>query len=393
MASVAVPTTQDDSTQSVYVASQWKLVWWRFRRHRLAIIGTVIVGILYLVALFPEFLATHDPHERNAKKLYLSPTPVRIFDGWLPRPYVNGLKSERNPDTLALDFEIDYEKKYRVQYFVRGYEYKMLGLITTDWHLMGLDTDDDLAAFHMLGTDRMGRDLWSRLMLATRISMSVGLLGVLISLFLGILLGGLSGYYSGWMDVLIQRLIEFLRSIPTIPLWIALAAAVPRDWSVVKVYFAITVLISFIGWTTLAREVRGRFLVLREDDFVVAARVYGSSPLRTIFRHMVPNFISHIIATTTLAIPTMIIAETSLSFLGLGLKQPVISWGVLLFEAQQIRAVASAPWLLVPGLFVLLSVLAFNFMGDGLRGRGRPILGTRLKTRIRAAYCRLTKHS
>lgn len=371
MANVSLPIQREDSDQ-LYVAPQWKLVWWRFRRHRLAMAGLAIVLALYIVSLFPEFLATHDPHERNAKKLYLSPTPVHIFDGWLPRPFVYGLKSSRNPETLALEFETDTEKKYRIQYFIQGYEYKLLGLYTTNMHLMGLKTDDDLAAFHILGTDRMGRDLWSRLMLATRISMSVGLLGVIISLLLGILLGGVSGYYSGFVDVVIQRLIEFLRSIPTIPLWIALAAAVPRDWSVVKVYFAITVLISFIGWTTLAREVRGRFLVLREDDFVVAALIYGSSPLRTIFRHMVPNFISHIIATTTLAVPTMIIAETSLSFLGLGLRQPVISWGVLLFEAQNIRAVSSAPWLLIPGAFVLLSVLAFNFMGDGLRDAADP---------------------
>ena len=202
--------------------------------------------------------------------------------------------------------------------------------------------------------------------------MSVGLLGVAISLFLGVLLGGLSGYYGGWIDVLIQRLIEFLRSIPTIPLWIALAASVPRDWSVVKVYFAITVLISFIGWTGLAREVRGRFLVIREEDYVVAAVVYGSNAIRNIFVHMVPNFLSHIIMTTTLAVPSMILAETSLSFLGLGLRQPVISWGVLLSEAQNLRAVASAPWLLIPGGFVLVTVLAFNFMGDGLRDAADP---------------------
>ncbi len=372
MASASVPVERADGAQSAYAASQWKLVWWRFRRHKLAMAGLAVVIALYVVSLFPEFLAIADPHERNAKKLYLSPTPVQILDGWLPMPFVYGLKSERNPETLALEFEPDTSKKYRIQWITRGYEYKLFGFFTTDWHLMGLDTEDDLAAFHILGTDRMGRDLWSRLMLATRISMSVGLLGVIISLFLGILLGGLSGYYSGAVDVTIQRMIEFLRSIPTIPLWIALAAAVPRDWSVVKVYFAITVLISFIGWTTLAREVRGRFLVLREDDFVIAARIYGSGAMRTIFRHMVPNFISHIIATTTLAVPTMIIAETSLSFLGLGLRQPVISWGVLLFEAQNIRAVSSAPWLLVPGAFVLLSVLAFNFMGDGLRDAADP---------------------
>lgn len=371
-AAASAPASRDDGRQSLYAASQWKLVWWRFRRHKLAIAGLTVVLALYLVSLFPEFLAVDDPHQRNAKKLYLSPTPVQIFDGWTPRPFVYGLKSARNPETLALEFERDESKKYPIHWFVRGYEYKTLGLFATNWHLMGLKTDDELAAFHILGTDRMGRDLWSRLMLATRISMSVGLLGVAISLFLGILLGGVSGYYSGFVDVAIQRIIEFLRSIPTIPLWIALAAAVPRDWSVVRVYFAITVLISFIGWTTLAREVRGRFLVLREDDFVVAARIYGSGPLRTIFRHMVPNFISHIIATTTLAVPTMIIAETSLSFLGLGLRQPVISWGVLLFEAQNIRAVSSAPWLLAPGALVLISVLAFNFMGDGLRDAADP---------------------
>jgi peptide/nickel transport system permease protein len=214
--------------------------------------------------------------------------------------------------------------------------------------------------------------MWSRLMMGTRISMSIGLVGVAVSLVLGMLMGGISGYRGGMTDIAIQRLIEFLRSIPTIPLWMTLAAAVPRDWSVVKVYFAITVIISIIGWTTLAREVRGRFLALREEDFVVAARLYGSSQLRVIFRHMMPSFMSHIIATTTLAIPGMIIAETSLSFLGLGLRQPIISYGVLLFEAQNLKSVALAPWLLIPGAFVIVVVLAFNFLGDGLRNAADP---------------------
>ena len=363
---------QAEEQASYYMASQWKLMWWRFRRHKLAIIGTSVVLLLYLVSLFPEFLAIYEPHERNKKKLYLPPTAVHFFDGWAPKPHVYGLKSSRDPRTLALVFEKDETKKYYLKFFAKGYEWEFFWLFKTQRHLVGIDTLDDTAAFHILGTDRMGRDLWSRLMLATRISMSVGLLGVAISLFLGILLGGLSGYYGGWIDVFIQRLIEFLRSIPTIPLWIALAAAVPRDWSVVKVYFAITVLISFIGWTGLAREVRGRFLVIREEDYVVAAVVYGSKAIRNIFVHMVPNFLSHIIMTTTLAVPSMILAETSLSFLGLGLRQPVISWGVLLSEAQNIRAVASAPWLLIPGAFVLVTVLAFNFMGDGLRDAADP---------------------
>ena len=241
-------------------------------------------------------------------------------------------------------------------------------------HLMGVDKPDDgkPMPLYPLGTDRMGRDMFSRLMYATRISMSIGLVGVVISLVLGVLFGGISGYRGGLVDAAIQRLIEFLRSIPTIPLWLALAAAVPQDWSMIRVYFAITVIISLIGWTTLAREVRGRFLAMREEDFVVAARLYGSGQMRIIFRHMLPSFMSHIIATTSLAVPAIIIAETSLSFLGLGLRQPAISWGVLLFEAQKLQAVAAAPWLLVPGVFILVAVLSLNFLGDGLRDAADP---------------------
>ena len=239
---------------------------------------------------------------------------------------------------------------------------------------MGVDKPDDgePMPFYPLGTDRMGRDMFSRLMYATRISMSIGLVGVGISVFLGVLLGGISGYQGGLIDGAIQRFIEFLKSIPTIPLWLTLSAAVPRDWSMIRVYFAIIVILSLIGWTGLAREVRGRFLAMREEDFVVAARLYGSSQLRIIFRHMLPSFMSHIIATTTLRVPGIIIAETSLSFLGLGLRQPAISWGVLLNEAQKIQAVASAPWLLVPGAFIVVAVLALNFMGDGLRDAADP---------------------
>ena len=362
----------DAKGSAVYVAPQWKLIWWRFRRHHLAVGGTIVVVLFGLIALFPEFLATEDPYERHVEKLYLPPTFPQLFDGWRFSPHVYGVISSRNPKTLAIEFETDETKRYPVKVFVRGFSYKLLWLFETDVHLLGVNTDDELVAFHLLGTDRMGRDMWSRLMIATRISMSVGLVGVVLSLFLGVLLGGLSGFYGSWVDVVIQRVIEFLRSIPTIPLWIALAAAVPRDWSIVKVYFAITILLSLIGWTILAREIRGRFLALREEEFVIAARLYGTGPLRTIFRQLVPNFISHIIATTTLAIPSIIIAETALSFLGLGLRQPVISWGVLLSEAQNIRAVATAPWLLIPGGFVLVTVLAYNFMGDGMRDAADP---------------------
>ena len=239
---------------------------------------------------------------------------------------------------------------------------------------MGLNVDEskEPMPIYLLGTDRMGRDMFSRLMIATRISMSIGLVGVALNVFLGVLLGGISGYRGGVADLLIQRLIEFLRAMPTIPLWLALAASVPSSWSQIQLFFAITIIISLIGWTRLAREVRGRFLAMREEDFVVAARLYGSSQLRIIFRHMLPSFASHIIATTTLAVPAIIIAETALSFLGIGLRQPTISWGVLLFEAQNLQAVANAPWLLLPGLFVLIAVLGFNFMGDGLRDAADP---------------------
>ncbi len=369
----AIPAAQVSTEERIYVASQWKLVWMRFRRHRLALFSVAIIAAFYLVVLFPEFLAIHDPLKVDSQRVFVGPQRVHIFDGLKPSlPYVYGVNVTRNSKSLRLEYAIDESQKHRVRYFVRGYEYKLWTLFRTDVHLMGIDTSEGIRNFHPLGTDRLGRDMWSRLMYGTRISMSIGLVGVAISLFLGVLLGGVSGYFGSLIDIAIQRLIEFIRSIPTIPLWLALAAAVPQDWSVLRVYFAITIIISLIGWTRLAREVRGRFLALREEDFVVAARLYGTGPLRIIFRHMVPSFVSHIIATTTLAIPAIIIAETALSFLGLGMRQPAISWGVLLKEGQNVQSVALAPWVLVPGLLVIVSILAFNFLGDGLRDAADP---------------------
>ena len=256
-----------------------------FRRHRVALATTVVTLLLYFIATFPEFLAIHDPQSSSAKRAFTPPQGVHL-DGL--RPAVYGLIDSRNPETLAPEHKPDRSKSYPIRFFVRGFEYKLFGLFTTDIHLMGLDTEETPPPLYLLGTDRMGRDMWSRLMYGTRVSMLIGLAGVCISLFLGVLLGGISGYRGGLTDVLIQRLIEFLRSIPTIPLWLALAAAVPPGWSVLKMYFAITIIISLIGWTTLAREVRGRFLVLRGEDFVVAARLYGTGQLRVIFRHMLP---------------------------------------------------------------------------------------------------------
>ena len=282
------------------------------------------------------------------------------------------MKGSRNTKTFVRDYEADPNDKIYLRLFGSGFRYKILGFIQADIHLFGVVDERPEETLFLLGTDIQGRDLWSRLINATRISLFIGLAGVTIALFLGILLGGLSGFYGGFVDTVIQRIIEILRSIPTIPLWMGLAAAMPRDWDILKIYFAITIIISLIGWTDLARVVRGKFLSIREEDFVTAAELAGASQLRIIFRHMVPAFFSHIIASTTLAIPFMIIAETSLSFLGLGLRPPAISWGVLLQDAQNIQAIAITPWLLIPAIPVVVVILAFNFMGDGIRDAADP---------------------
>ncbi len=356
----------------IYVASQWQLMWWRLRRHRMAMAAGVVLILFYLLVLGADFLAIADPRLSEAERSYISPKPIQWFDGWKFSPHVFALTGERDPRTFKRVYVVDEEKKTSVRFFARGYEYTFLGLIKTNRHLIGVEGGTAQETMFVMGTDALGRDLWSRLMLATRISMTIGLVAVAISIFLGVLLGGISGYYGGLIDNLIQRLIEVLRSIPPIPLWMGLAAAIPRDWSVTKMYFAITIIISLIGWTTLAREVRGRFLSLREEDFVMAAELAGASQMRIIFRHMMPSFISHIIASVTLALPAIIISETSLSFLGLGLRPPAISWGVLLQAAQNIQAVAIYPWMLIPALPVIVAVLAFNFLGDGLRDAADP---------------------
>ena len=358
--------------ERISVATQWQLMWWRFRKHRLAMVSTGIVLLFYLVVVFADFLATVDPLNSEAQRSLLPPQPIHWFDGGRFAPYVNGLKGTRDPVTFKRVYTPDPDVKVRVRFFAAGFHYSLFGLIPANRHLLGTEEGRAEETLFLLGTDEQGRDLWSRLMYGTRTSLSIGLFGVGLSLVLGVLLGGISGLYGGAIDMLIQRVIEILRSIPTIPLWMGLAAAVPNNWSITRVYFAITMIISLIGWTELARVVRGRFLSLRKEDFVMAAELAGCSRLRIIFTHLVPSFLSHIIAATTLAIPAMIISETSLSFLGLGLRPPAISWGVLLQQAQNIQALAISPWLLIPSIPVTIMILAFNFMGDGLRDAADP---------------------
>jgi peptide/nickel transport system permease protein len=359
------------------LAPNWKLIWWRFRKHKLAMLSAVLLGVIGLVALFPDFFSTQEPHKSSARESFM---PVQGIHWIKPDgsfgPHALAVVGKRNPTTLKMEWQTDGQKIIPIDFLVSGYQYSVFGLFNTRLHLFGPAADADGTAsgsrIHLLGTDRLGRDQWSRLMHGTRVSLSIGLVAVMFSIVLGILLGGISGYFGGWIDMVIQRIIEILQSLPPIPIWMALTAALPRDWSVEQTYFAITIILSLIGWTTLGREVRGRFLSLREEDFVMSAELIGCSKMRIIFRHMLPTFTSHIIATSTLAIPVMIINETFLSFLGLGLRPPAISWGVLLQEAQNLQSVALAPWLLLPGLAVIITVLALNILGDGLRDAADP---------------------
>jgi peptide/nickel transport system permease protein len=354
------------------VATQWQLMWWRFKKHRLAMISTAVVLLFYLVVIFADFLAYSDPLASEAQRSLLPPQRIHWFDDGRFSPHVYGLTGMRDPMTFKRVYTPDPSKKISIRFFVSGFQYYVLGLIPMRLHLIGVADSTPEETLFLLGTDEQGRDLWSRLMYGTRTSMSIGLVGVGLSLILGVFLGGVSGLYGGILDTVIQRVIEILRSIPTIPLWMGLAAALPNDWSINQIYFAITLIISLIGWTELARVVRGRFLSLRQEDFVMAAELAGCGQMRIIFTHLVPSFLSHIIAATTLAIPAMIISETSLSFLGLGLRPPAISWGVLLQQAQNIQALAISPWLLIPSIPVTIVILAFNFMGDGLRDAADP---------------------
>lgn len=374
MTSISVGAQHDSQHKSLASASQSRLIWRRFTRHKLALVGLFVIGFLYLVALFAESIAPYSPSATSAQHVYHPPQIPSLFindaEGFRFYPHAPAYETKRDPASLRMVYVQSSETNVPVGFFTRGEPYRLWGMIPTDIKVMAsLDPDRPL---YFLGTDRLGRDMFSRLVHGARVTMTIGLVGVFISLVLGVALGGLSGYYGGRIDWFVQRLIEYILSLPTIPLWMALAAAMPRNWPPTWQYFTITCIVSLIGWTELARVVRGRFLAMRDESFVVAARLDGCSERRVIFTHMLPSLSSHIIASVTLAVPMMIIAETSLSFLGLGLQPPAISWGVLLQEAQNVRTIAQAPWLFSPAIMIISAVLCFNFVGDGLRDAADP---------------------
>jgi peptide/nickel transport system permease protein len=355
------------------VATEWQLIWWKFSSNRLAVLGGIFLVFAYLAVVFAEFVAPYDPHGRDVRYIMAGPTLPHLIDDeghFHFRPFVYPIVMKRNPVTLRRTFEEDHSIRVPLGLFVRGDPYKLFGFIPARRHLFGVL--DPHYRFLLVGGDRMGRDLLSRIIAGGRISLSIGLVGIAVSVFLGILIGGISGYYGGAIDKFIQRSIEILISIPRLPLWMGLSVALPPDWSVEKRYFGIVIILSLMAWPGLARSVRGKFMAVKEEDFVMAARLDGASPLRIILKYLLPSFLSNIIAGISLSIPAMILGETSLSFLGLGLQAPAISWGVLLKDTMSIRALAHAPWLLAPGVFIILSVLSFNFVGDGLRDAADP---------------------
>jgi peptide/nickel transport system permease protein len=365
----------EDLSVAAQSAGQWQLIWRRFRQHRLALVGGAVVLAFYLVALLAEFVAPFGANENLRRYASAPPQEVDLFDrdaegGLIWRPHVLGFTSKIDTATRKRTQVVDPHVKHDIAFFAEVKPYRLMGFIPMRHKLLAPENPGD--PFFLLGTDQLGRDLFSRIVHGARVSLTIGLIGVGLSLVIGVLLGGISGFVGGRTDDLIQRVIEFLQSLPTIPLWMGLAAAIPATLSPLAVYFLITVILSVIGWTSLAREVRGKFIALREEDFITAARLDGTGEMRIITRHMVPSFLSHIIATVTLAIPSMILAETALSFLGIGLRPPVVSWGVMLQDAQSVSALANAPWLLYPGLAIMIVVLAFNFLGDGLRDAADP---------------------
>jgi len=353
-----------------YRASQWRMMWWKLKRHRLAVISGAILALLYLSILVSEILAPYGISSRHTDFIYAPPQQVHLFDqGHFVGPFVYGFDYTLDMSNLQRVYKPNPSQVQPIRFFCLGDDYDFWGLVPGRFHLV---CPADGGTLFLLGTDRLGRDMLSRVIYGTRISLTIGLIGISISFALGIVIGGLAGYYGGWADAITQRVIEIIRSFPELPLWMALSAALPVTWSPLWVYFGITLILGFLDWTGLARAVRSKFLALREEDFATAAVLMGATPKRVIFRHLLPSFLSHLIASATISIPSMILGETALSFLGLGLRSPITSWGVLLNEAQNINVVALYPWLMLPVVPVFTVVLAFNFFGDGLRDAADP---------------------
>lgn len=355
--------------------SQRQLIWRSFARHRLAMASFYLLAVMYTLALGCEFFAPYSPQWKNLDFAYCPPQPLRFnLDHGL---HVRNMRRSIDPITLKKNYVEDPADVIPFSFFAKGEPYELMGLFSGDRHFFGIDrasTRDPAAVppFFILGADRYGRDILSRIIYGTRISLSVGIVAIAVNFILGISIGGVSGYVGGRADNLIQRTIEIINAFPQLPLWLALGASMPPEWSPLRTYFAITIVLSLLSWTGLARVVRGKLLSLREEDFAVAARLLGASHGRIIFRHLLPGFTSHIIVVLTLTVPAMILGETSLSFLGLGLRPPIVSWGVMLQDCMQMEVVANYPWLLFPLSFIVITVLCFNFVGDGMRDAADP---------------------
>ena len=367
--------------ERIFLASQWQMMWWRFKRHHLAVASAAVLALLYLSVLASEIIAPYNLHSRHSDFIYAPPQPVRLFhDGEFVGPFVHGLRYQLNMENLKREYSEDPDRRYHLRFLCSGDPYRFWGQVEASFHLVCAEHGGTL---FLLGTDRLGRDVLSRIVHGARISLTIGLVGISVSFAVGLVLGGLAGYYGGWVDSTVQRLIEIIRSFPELPLWMALSAALPVTWSPIGVFFGITIILGLIDWTGLARAVRSKLLALREEDFTTAAVLMGARPGRVIARHLLPNFMSHLIASATLSIPAMILGETALSFLGLGLRPPVTSWGVLLTEAQNINAVALYPWLMFPVVPVVITVLRLQFPRRRPARRGGSVQGRLIRAPIR----------